>query len=156
VILALGEFLPMSQGFIGDMSLGMGRHRVLAIVGILEVTASIVLGLLFASPWGLAGVCIGFTVPGVICRGVFRWWYGGHLVSVGFREYMRGVILPVIGAALMPGIALALVVNSLPLESWPALALCALGFIALYTISFFLIAAREELHRFQVSEIHAA
>jgi O-antigen/teichoic acid export membrane protein len=144
VILALGEIVPMSQVIVNSLSLGMGRHRLLAMAGLLEVTTSVCLAIILVRPWGLVGVCLGFVVPGAIFRGMVRWWHGCSLVGIKPGQYLIRVVLPVLAAALVPGTGLVLAARWWPLESWPQLVLCGGAFSFLYAGAFLLIAARDE------------
>src|SRR5262249_20936460 len=70
VVLALGELLPMSQWIAYGMILGKSRHKVMALLSIVENVAAIGLAILLVGPYGLPGVCVAAAVPAALCRGV--------------------------------------------------------------------------------------
>jgi O-antigen/teichoic acid export membrane protein len=86
-ILALGEALPMSQGISYGVILGMGRHRGLACLGLLESAVAGVLAILLAKPFGLLGVCIVLAATGTVCRGLLQMAYACRICGVRLSEY---------------------------------------------------------------------
>jgi O-antigen/teichoic acid export membrane protein len=118
VILSIGEALPMSQWVAYSVILGQYRHRMLGQINLLDIFLSVCLALLLVRHWGLVGVCVGFVVPGMFCRGIFQFVYASRLVGVPLREYAKKVVAPVLSAAVPPSVGLVLVVNRRPPESW--------------------------------------
>jgi hypothetical protein len=144
-VLALGEALPMAQWVTNSMILGMGKHKLLALVSVGEVLAAVCLALVLAGPFGLVGVAVAFAVPAAICRGVIQPLYGMRLAGVSLVEYASGVLVPGLTAALLPGLALALLVGWHPPTSWLSLITYSLAFMAVYAVSFLLAADRDQL-----------
>jgi O-antigen/teichoic acid export membrane protein len=92
--LALGEILPMSQWLTYSMVLGMGRHRLWAIMGLLEGGAVISLALTVGQAHGLVGVAVAIAIPGALCRGLVPLLYACRLVGVSVLRYTWQALLP--------------------------------------------------------------
>jgi O-antigen/teichoic acid export membrane protein len=118
VILVIGEALPMSQWVAYSIILGQYHHRILGQINLLDICLSVCLALLLVGHWGLVGVCIGFVLPGMFLRGIFQLVFACRLVNVSAGEYFRRVAAPVLTAALLPAIGLALLSRWRRPESW--------------------------------------
>ncbi len=120
-ILALGEVLPMSQWVTYSILLGMGRHRVPAIVAVLENVVVIGAALALAHPYGLAGVCLAVAVPGALCRGLIQLLYACHVLHVSPGTYLRRTLLPPLASAVLPALGLAALTRCSIPTSWAQL-----------------------------------
>jgi O-antigen/teichoic acid export membrane protein len=118
IILAFGEVLPMAQWVTYSILLGMGRHKMPALVSILENVVVIGLALALAGPYGLAGICFAVAVPGALCRGVFQLVYGCHVLQVPWTSYVRRTLLPPLAAVALPAVGLATLVHFSQPTSW--------------------------------------
>ncbi len=136
MILALGEFLPMSQWVSYSIILGMGKHKPLAWISLLE-NLTVVTLLLLLGPADLPAVCVAIAVPAMLCRGVYRLLYTCRLVQVSPWTYLRHTFAPTLGVAI-PGSAIVALITSLYAPgSW--LGLIAVG--AAYSAVFWGVAA---------------
>jgi O-antigen/teichoic acid export membrane protein len=136
MILALGEFLPMSQWVSYSMILGMGKHKPLAWMSLLE-NLTVVTLLLLLAPADLSGVCVAIAVPAMLCRGLYRLLYACRLVQVSLWRYLRHTFVPTLGV-IIPGAAMVALTTSLYTpDSWPRL--IAVG--AAYSVVFWGVAA---------------
>jgi O-antigen/teichoic acid export membrane protein len=118
VILAIGEALPMAQWVTQSMILGMGRHSWLALLGLGELGVGIPLALVLMADHGLAGLCIAFAVPGMICRGVIPMLFGCRLVRIPVRELGRQALVPSLMVAGLPALGLGLLVAWKAPDTW--------------------------------------
>ena len=138
-ILAVGEILPLSQWATTSMILGMGRHRVLALMSLIEAMVGVGLAFMLLGPFGLAGVCVGMVLPGFIFRGTGPLIFGCRLAGVSPWDYVKRALLPPFAAAIVPGMGLALLAHWKPPSSWPELVLETAIFGACYAVGALLI-----------------
>jgi O-antigen/teichoic acid export membrane protein len=136
VILALGEVLPMSQWISYGLVPGMGQHKVLAWLSIVETVVVLALALALAlalvRPFGLLGVCIAVAVPGAVFRGACQMVYACRLLKVPLRTYLASAFVPALLTAAGPAAALGLLTHWHTPETWAGLVACAAAFGALY------------------------
>jgi O-antigen/teichoic acid export membrane protein len=134
VILAAGEALSMSQWVTYSMILGVGRHRFLAGVSMLE--AGLVVAGTFAllGPFGLAGACTAVAVPAVLCRGVIQLVYGCRVVQVPVAAYCYRALLRPLLSALPQALLLGLLTRWRQPRSWFEL----VAFGAVYAFTYLL------------------
>jgi O-antigen/teichoic acid export membrane protein len=118
VVLAVGETLPMAQWITYSIILGMGRHRVLAYLSILENLVAIPLAIAMAEPFGLIGVCLAFTIPGALCRGVFQLIYACRVARLSLWRYVTRALLPPLVLACIPAAGLAILTGWHVPASW--------------------------------------
>jgi O-antigen/teichoic acid export membrane protein len=117
VVLALGEILPMSQWISYGLFLGMNRHRWIAIYGLVEIVAGLVLALALVNPFGLMGVCLALALPATLCRGVVRLVYGCCLVNLPVAAYLKQAFVPGLLLSL-PHLALLGLLTWNPPTNW--------------------------------------
>jgi O-antigen/teichoic acid export membrane protein len=121
-ILALGEALPMSQFVATSIVLGIGRHKLLALVNLGECAVALGLAWVLIGPYGLTGVCVAFAIPAAIFRGVVQLVYNCRVVGTPVGRYLRGTFAPTVAVAVPPAAALAAAVAWCPPTTFPTLA----------------------------------
>jgi O-antigen/teichoic acid export membrane protein len=140
VILTLGELLPMSQWVSHGIILGMGRHRELAWLSIVEAVLAVASGIAVARPFGLTGVGLVFAITGALCRGVAQLIYACHVVGIPVSEYLRRSVLPAISAATIPAAGLYCTVVLLVPRTWEAFLICLATYTVCWTVTGVLLA----------------
>jgi O-antigen/teichoic acid export membrane protein len=128
LIMVLGEALPASQWMSFTIILGKYRHKRLGQAGMVEDLLAVGLALALVRPLGLVGVCLGFAVPGFLCRGVFQLVYASRLVKVPLRQYAREVAMPVLLAAAGPIVVLGMLARWRAPQGW----LLLLAYLTVY------------------------
>jgi hypothetical protein len=103
------------------MVMGMSRHRLWAIMGIMEAATVITLALTIGPAHGLVGVGLAIAVPGALCRGLVPMVYGCHLLGVSMTRYWCQALLPGAAVAAPTAVVLALLTCWQNPESWLAL-----------------------------------
>jgi len=111
VILTAGELIPMSQTASTSMILGTGKHRVLALLHLLELVLVLGLSIAVATPYGLKGLCIAQAVSATLCRGVLQCAYALRQAKLSVWDYLARAILPPATLAVAPVAALAVLVS---------------------------------------------
>jgi len=117
-ILAIGEILPLSQWATTSLILGMGRHKVLALMSLVEVGVGVGLAWVLLRPFGLSGACLGVVFPGTIFRGIGPLYFGCRFLHVSPWEYIKRSLVPPLVAAVIPGFSCALLVHWMPPVTW--------------------------------------
>ena len=131
-ILSVGEVLPMSQWVTYSMILAMARHRLSALVALVEVVLMIALMLILVRPMGMTGVCIGIAIAGTGCRGIFQVIYGCRLMGVTLQTYFAQAFLRPLLLAAASAIAMAALHPWSAPETWRTLIAYATIFTVLY------------------------
>lgn len=118
MILSLGELLPMSQWVSYSIILGMGKHKMMAILSLAENTAALALTWYLMQPLGLAGACIAIAAPGMISRGLCQWLYCCRLVGVSPWQSWRRSFVPTLALALPSAALLGAWTWWIPVDCW--------------------------------------
>jgi O-antigen/teichoic acid export membrane protein len=148
VILAVGEFFPMSQRITSSILMGMGRPRVLAVASVVENVAVISLALALAKPYGLLAVCAAVAVPAMFCRGLFQLVYASRALGLPLWRYVVEALLPALAVATPPALLLALLVRWRAPASWGALLVYAASAALVYLlVGFVRLGLRAEVIR---------
>jgi O-antigen/teichoic acid export membrane protein len=135
IILALGELLPLSQGISQSLLLAQGRHRGLALMGLVENGLVLVLTGCLVLPLGLTGIAMGLAIPALLGRGAFRMVLACRCSEVPLGQFLRQAVAPAAAAVVAPGFVLAVLAGWRLPRSWPEL----IGYSLLY--GFCLVAA---------------
>lgn len=88
LLLLVPRTLYVSQAASTKLLLGMGRHRVLACVLLLEGTANLLLSLLLVRPLGLIGVALGTAIPLSVTGLLFLPRHLCKLLNVPLRTFL--------------------------------------------------------------------
>jgi O-antigen/teichoic acid export membrane protein len=137
VILALGESLPLSQQVSVAAILGMGKHRALALAGLVENACMVVLALSLMPLHGVLGMGLALAVPAFLCRGVFPLLFICRELELPLSTYLARAMIPALLAAVLPAGGLALLVQQGPPTSWFDLVAYGGCFTAAYLCSCF-------------------
>jgi O-antigen/teichoic acid export membrane protein len=122
IILMIGDAVPNTQLVSYSAIMGMGQHRVLAVLAIAETLTVMVLSYAL-SALGLIGVCIAVALSATAFRGWLRWLIACRLHGIKPGIYVQQVIAPAIAGLAFP-IGLVLLITSVfPPLSWLALGL---------------------------------
>lgn len=75
--------------------LGMGRHRITALVTSLQAIANIVLSLLLIGRFGMIGIALGQLIPAAVCTAAALPIYFARHLNLSLKDYLkRSVPLP--------------------------------------------------------------
>ena len=131
-IIAIGEFLPMTQWGSYSLILGVGRPRLLAVIILIEDATALALAFVLARPYGVAGICIAFALTGTLGRGVAQLVCACRLTDVSLRRYVARALLPPMAAAMPSAALLAALIWWRPPATWSQL----FGYAGLYTVAY--------------------
>jgi O-antigen/teichoic acid export membrane protein len=134
-ILVIGEFLPMSQLAGQSVILATAKHRVLAFWSICEGLIGAILAIVLIRAFGIAGLCIGMAIAAFICRGLAILIYSCRLNNVGITEYLTSAVIPPLGAAILPAVALWIAIRLHPPDTWLRLVGYSTMFAVMFAIS---------------------
>lgn len=107
-VLLAGHLLSFVQGIGGEILLGVGRHRVLAVLSTASALINIALSVILVKQMGLVGVAWGTTIPLAVLSLGYVPAATLKLVGGRPRELLNEVIRPAALAALAPGAAIVL------------------------------------------------
>lgn len=146
-ILGLGQVPRMTQWVTHAIILALGRHRLIACVCLAESLVATGLAFILSPAYGLAGVCIAFSVCNVLSCGVVQLIYGCHITGEPVLHYVRQALLRPLSAAALPILALALVTYWHEPSGWLLFGLVTTA----YTVCFALVVvptlvSRDVLH----------
>ena len=117
-VLALGEFVPLSQMTTWNMLLATARHKTQALF---QVTDVVIAGCLaFAlSGSGVSGLCIAIAASGTIFRGLAVLVHGCRVTNVPLGRYAAQAITPGLLAPALPISLLVIATAVAPPKHWP-------------------------------------
>jgi O-antigen/teichoic acid export membrane protein len=92
-VLALTGVVLVGQGPLGNVLLGTGRHRLVAIVAFIEALANLALSLILVRRYGILGVALGTAVPVFIANSFTLLPAACRTVGLRVTEFGR-LVLP--------------------------------------------------------------
>lgn len=132
VVLIIPRTLYMAQSTSVRILLGMGEHRVLAAILLLEGGANLVLSLFLARRFGVVGVAMGTAIP-LVCTSLF--FLPQHLcrvLQVPVQTFLiRAYRLPVI-LGIFQALVLGYVSRKFPAHTYSGVLLQVLGSASVY------------------------
>ncbi len=135
MILAVGELLPMSQWISYSVILGMGRHKVMALLSVVENLATVFLVWWLVGEHGLLGVAIAVAAPGMLCRGLCQWVFGCRLVGVSLGSSLLQTFVPTVFLALPAAAVVAAWTWFFPPDTWLRLLVAGAAYGAAFLAS---------------------
>lgn len=118
MILAVGEILPLCQLTTTNILLGIDKHRFLALFMIAEACLLLTCGYIFSSSSSLIPFCYAAATLGTIFRGIMITVYGCRTLDVSIYTYLRSTLLPGFVCAILPSLAMTLLVQQFPPSRW--------------------------------------
>jgi O-antigen/teichoic acid export membrane protein len=113
-VLALTGIVLVGQGPLGTILLGTGRHRLVAVVALLEALVNLALSLVLVRSYGITGVAIGTALPVIVANLCVLLPAACRQAGIGVGTFARIVAGPaIVGAVPAIGVAVALRL------SWP-------------------------------------
>lgn len=108
-LVAAGVVL-VAAGPLGNVLLGTGRHRLVAVSALVEALLNVALSLLLVRRWGLAGVAVGTAIPVTAMNLLVLLPAACRSLDVRLARFLRDAVLP---AALptVPAVAAAVLLR---------------------------------------------
>ncbi len=100
-VLTLGLVMMFSQAVTGSLLIGMARHRVLSVIGMVQWLLSGVAAVLAAYYSGALAVAVSVAVIASLA-GLAKWINGCVALSIGLPTYAHRVLLPAVLTASIP------------------------------------------------------
>ena len=141
-ILALGEFLPGTQYVTSSIVLASARHRVPALLALLEVVAVSVLTFILIPILGLIGAVLAIAIPAFLLRGVGRMWWGCRVVGIPLRPYLLQAIAGPIACVALPVAIVGLATHYHPPQTWGLFVGYGAAYTALFAICYLYLLKR--------------
>ena len=99
IVLAVTGVVLVGQGPLGNVLLGTGRHRLVAIVAFLEALTNLVLSVILIRRYGILGVALGTGIPVLIANSFTLLPAACRTVGLRVTEFGRLVLpAPLIGS----------------------------------------------------------
>jgi O-antigen/teichoic acid export membrane protein len=112
VVLAIAGVALVGQGPLGNVLLGTGRHRLVAVVAFVEALANLALSLLLVRRFGILGVAIGTALPVLVANGFTLLPAACRTVGLGVAQFAR-LVLPAPLTGAIPAILAVLAFRTL-------------------------------------------
>jgi O-antigen/teichoic acid export membrane protein len=106
-VLALAGIVMVAQGPTGTILLGTGRHRLVAVASIAEITANAILSIALVGRFGLTGVAIGTAIPFTLINVFILMPAACRSVGLSIGAFAYETVIPTL-IALAPAVALSL------------------------------------------------
>lgn len=106
-ILAVTSVVLVAQGPLGNVLLGTGRHRIVAMVSMADAVLNLGLSLLLVRSFGMLGVAAGTGIPVLVLNIFLILPLACRTVGIGVLEFLRTVVRPSLAGAV-PAVALCL------------------------------------------------
>src|SRR5688500_9754944 len=132
IIIAAGEFVQMTQSVTGSIILATARHKLSALLAIIDAAISVGLVATVAKPYGLIGVCVALAAPQLIFSGLGLLVYGCKVTDVNIARYFIKAIWPAAAAAVPPVLILAFITMWRTPLGWPMF----ISYCAIYTVAY--------------------
>ncbi len=138
LVLAVSSLLIAPSHTINSYLYGIGQHRYLLVMLVIEMAVSLPACYFLGTEIGLVGVAIGMSVPRAILRGIFLPLLISRFTSINVLKHFLTANLVVLAATAPFGLCLYLVREQLGLESWLLFLgqLAVAGIIYLLTVYF--------------------
>jgi O-antigen/teichoic acid export membrane protein len=100
-VLAVTGIVLVGQGPLGNILLGTGRHRLIAVVAMSEALANLVLSVLLVGRYGILGVAIGTAIPVIAANLFIMLPTACRQLQLPVRDFIRTVaVAPAVGAIM--------------------------------------------------------
>lgn len=103
IVLALTGVVLVGQGPLGNVLLGTGRHRLVAVVSLAEALANLALSLVLVRRYGILGVALGTGIPVLVANTFTLLPAACRSVGLRITEFAR-LVLPAPAAGAVPAI----------------------------------------------------
>lgn len=104
-VLVVPQFVSLAQYMSTRILICMGRHHMLAYIGIAEGVTNLILGAILVQRMGLIGVAVGAAIPHIITSAVLIPWYTLRTLNMSWREYITSYIRPLLASAPAAGLS---------------------------------------------------
>ena len=99
-ILAITSIVLVAQGPPGSILLGVGRHRIVALVSIADAVLNLTFSLLLVRPFGMMGVAAGTGIPVLLLNLGVILPLACRTVGVPVSQFLRSAVRPAVAGAI--------------------------------------------------------
>lgn len=121
LILVIPRGLYLAQSASTKMLLGMGKHRWLALVLLMEGVMNLGLSIVLVRRFGLTGVALGTAIPLTITSLFFLPYHTSHHLRIGVGSFLRGAYLMPLAISLPLASVLLFLEREFPTHGYRAL-----------------------------------
>ncbi len=123
-MLAIGEAVAISQSVTTTVLLGMNRQTALIKLYMVEIAVAATLGVLFATQWGVLGVCVAVALSSCLIRGIGQMLIGCRALGVRPLRFIAHAVLPGVTPLALAALATTVVLHRASITDFP-------GFVAI-------------------------
>jgi O-antigen/teichoic acid export membrane protein len=135
-------FLPV-RGVAQPLMMGLGKPKAITLAFLAAGVANVVLSVIMARPWGLAGVALGTAIPNVVFS-VFVLTVACRELGVGVLRFVRYVVLRAALGAVPPLALLIWFKFGMDVQNLGGLALAGIAMLAMYGVTWVLFVYRDD------------
>ena len=136
VVLTIPLILSLAQSSSDQVLYGVSKHKVLALINIVEAVFNLILSIVFVRSMGIIGVAVGTAIPMFIARVVALPIYTSRVLGVSLKQYYLPLFYNLAQAAALM-VVLNLIFKAHITSSYLSISLCAFMIIILYSILIF-------------------
>ena len=138
VILTIPLILSLAQSPSGQVLYGISKHKVLALINIIEAIFNLILSIVFVRSMGIIGVALGTAIPMLVARMIALPVYTSKVLGISLKKYCFTLLYNLLqGTALM--LVLNLIFKAYITPSYPSILLVGLVITILYSVAIFYI-----------------
>jgi O-antigen/teichoic acid export membrane protein len=135
-------FLPI-RGVAQPLMMGLGKPRAVTLAFLAAGIANLVLSMIMARPWGLAGVAMGTAIPNVVFA-VYVLNVACRELEVGVPRFFRYVVPRAALGAVAPLALLIWLKVGMDVQNLLGLALAGIAMLAVYAATWILFVYRDD------------
>jgi O-antigen/teichoic acid export membrane protein len=139
IVLGVGYCGGMVFSASGSILLGRARHKVIAVLAVVEAIVNLALSIALVIPFGLMGVAVGFTLPRIVISLLIYPVFLCRILDIRIRDYIRDAVV----SPFLWGFGLSVIfyggVRFISLQSLPIFAATSLIMGLGYAVLTFLI-----------------
>jgi O-antigen/teichoic acid export membrane protein len=135
-------FLPI-RGVAQPLMMGLGKPKAVTLAFLAAGIANLVLSMIMARPWGLAGVALGTAIPNVVFA-VYVLNVACHELGVGVSRFLRYVVPRAALGAVAPLALLIWLKVGMNVQNLAGLALAGVAMLTVYAAIWILFVYRDD------------
>ncbi|HTM57397.1 MAG TPA: polysaccharide biosynthesis C-terminal domain-containing protein [Candidatus Udaeobacter sp.] len=148
ILLAVPTLIALPQSSAASILYGVGRHRGVVALSILNALMNLALSILWVRPFGIAGVALGTALPLAVVSGLATLIYTCRALDLPLARFAwQGLIRPALAVLAFVLPALALQWKWRPLGWWPIGVACVSCWVLFAVIAWRFALADDERRR---------
>jgi O-antigen/teichoic acid export membrane protein len=135
IILTAATLVALAHHVMGNVLLGMSRHKIVAYVHIAEAVVNIIMTVIFIKMWGLVGAALGMAIAHVILNGVVLPVLVCRSLDFPIGQYAKESIIPPILSGLPFAVCCYFIHNIFPASNLIVFFLWVVSIMPIFILS---------------------